>query len=104
MQSSHNERETKMRKYISVNSSTNDEGGLNINVDVIDDMTGGAPWGAAIGYIESSDLDDLFTPAQIMVYQLTGENDIELIDNVAAAFRKILTPRPTVSINGEHFA
>jgi hypothetical protein len=93
-----------MRKYISVNTSTNDEGGLNINVDVIDDMMGGVSRGSAVGYIESSDLDDLYTPASVMVQQLTGECDEDLVDNLAAAFRKILTPRPTVSINGEHFA
>lgn len=103
MQSSHNERETKMRKYISVNTSTNDEGGLNINVDVVDDPMDlmFVPCG---GYIESSDLDDLYTPASLMVQQLTGERDEGLIENLADAFAKILTPRPTVSINGEHFA
>lgn len=104
MQSSHNEREIQMRKYISVNTSTNDEGGLNINVDVIDDMTMVWSWGSAVGYIESSDLDDLYTPASVVVQQLTGECDEDLVDNLAGAFRKILTPRPTVSINGEHFA
>lgn len=93
-----------MRKYISVNTSTNDEGGLNINVDVIDDMMGGVSWGSAVGYIESSDLDDLDTPARLMIQQLTGEQDEELIENLADAFAKILTPRPTVSINGERFA
>lgn len=93
-----------MRKYISVNTSTNDEGGLNINVDVIDDMTMVWSWGSAVGYIESSDLDDLYTPASVVVQQLTGECDEDLVDNLAGAFRKILTPRPTVSINGEHFA
>ena len=103
MQSSHNEREIQMRKYISVNTSYNDEGGLNINVDVLDNPMGlmFVPCG---GYIESSDLDDLYTPASLMVRQLTGEQDEELIDNLAGAFAKILTPKPTVSINGEHFA
>lgn len=92
-----------MRKYISVNTSYNEEGGLNINVDVLDNPMElmFVPCG---GYIESSDMDDLYTPASLMVQQLTGECDEELVDNVAAAFRKILTPRPTVSINGEFFA
>lgn len=103
MQSSHNEREIQMRKYIAVNTSTNEEGGLNINVDVVDepmDML----FVRCGGYIESSDLDDLYTPASIMVQQLTGECDEVLVHTLAAAFAKILTPRPTVSINGVHFA
>lgn len=92
-----------MRKYISVNTSNNQEGGLNINVDVLDgpmDLMF-VPIG---GYIETSDLDDPYTPAALMVQKLTGACDEELVNNLAAAFRKILTPRPTVSINGEHFA
>ena len=92
-----------MRKYISVQTTTTEEGGLNINVNVLDN-----PMDLAFtrcgGYIESSDLDDLRTPAAIMVQQLTGELDEELVKNVEAAFRKILTPRPTVTINGEYFA
>lgn len=92
-----------MRKYISVNTSYNDEGGLNINVDELDDPSD-LMFVASGGYIESSDLDDLYTPASLMVQRLTGECDEELVDNLANAFRKILTPRPTVSINGEHFA
>lgn len=92
-----------MRKYISVNTSTNEDGGLNINVDVLDNPMElmFVPCG---GYIESSDMDDLYTPASLMVQKLTGDCDEELVDNLAAAFRKILTPRPTVSINGEFFA
>lgn len=92
-----------MRKYITLNTSYNDEGGLNINVDVLDNPMGLmlVPCG---GYLESSDLDDLYTPAALMVQQLTGEQDEELISNLADAFAKILTPKPTVSINGERFA
>lgn len=92
-----------MRKYISVNTSTNEDGGLNINVDVLDNPMElmFVPCG---GYIEPSDMDDLYTPASLMVQKLTGDCDEELVDNLAAAFRKILTPRPTVSINGEFFA
>lgn len=92
-----------MRKYISVNTSYNDQGGLNINVDVLDNPMDLA-FVSCGGYIESSDLNDLFTPASLMVQKLTGDCDEELVDNLAAAFRKILTPRPTVSINGEFFA
>ena len=92
-----------MRKYISVTTSTNNEGGLNINVDVVENPMDLA-FARCGGYIESSDLDDLRTPAAIMVQQLTGEFDEELVGNVEAAFRKILTPRPTVTINGEYFA
>lgn len=92
-----------MRKYISVNTSYNDQGGLNINVDVLDNPMDLA-FVSCGGYIESGDLDDLFTPASLMVQKLTGDCDEELVDNLAAAFRKILTPRPTVSINGEFFA
>ena len=103
MQSSHNEREIQMRQYISVNTSYNDEGALNINVDVLESPMDlmFVPCG---GYLESSDLDDLYTPAALMVQKLTGDCDEELVNNLAAAFRKILTPRPTVSINGEFFA
>lgn len=94
-----------MRKYISVNTSTNDEGGLNINVDVLDNPMElmFVPCG---GYIESSDMDDLYTPASLMVQKLTGDCDDELVEKLEDAFRQILTPppRPTVSINGEHFA
>lgn len=93
-----------MRKYISVTTTTTSEdGGLNINVDVIDNPED-LMFVRSGGYIETSDLDDLYTPASIMVHQLTGECDDELVDNVALAFRKILTPRPTVSINGDFFA
>ena len=103
MQSSHNERDIQMRKYISVNTSSTDEGGLNINVDVLDDPMD-LMFVRCGGYIETSDLDDLYTPASIMVQQMTGECDELLVHTLAAAFAKILTPRPTVSINGEHFA
>ena len=103
MQSSHNEREIEMRKYISVNTSTNDEGGLNINVDVLDGP-GDLMYAQCGGYVESSDLDDLYTPATLMVQKLTGMEDAELIEKLADAFATILTPRSTVSINGEHFA
>lgn len=103
MQSSHNEREIQMRKYISVNTSVTNEGGLNINVDVLDNPMD-LVFVQCGGYIESSDLDDLYTPASLMVQKLTGEQDEELIENLADAFAKILTPRPTVSINGELFA
>lgn len=95
-----------MRKYISVNTSTNPNGGLNINVNVLEDPIE-LMFVSCGGYIESSDLDDLYTPASLMVQKLTGEfnePDEELVENLAAAFRKILTPRPTVSINGEFFA
>lgn len=91
-----------MRKYISVDTSTNEEGGLNINVNVLenaDDLM----FVMCGGYIESSDLDDLRTPAAVMVQRLTGECDDELVDTLAGAFAKILTPRPTVTINGEYF-
>lgn len=102
MQSLHNEREIQMRKFISVNTSYNADGGLNINIDEVE--PGDLMVAACGGYIESSDLDDLYTPASLMVQKLTGECDIDLVDNVVAAFRKILTPRSTVSINGEFFA
>ena len=92
-----------MRKYISVNTSYNEEGGMNINVDVLENPMD-LMYARCGGYIESGDLDDLYTPASIMVQQLTGEQDEELIENVAEAFRKILTPRPTITINGEFFA
>lgn len=92
-----------MRKYISVNTSTNEEGGLNINVNVLenaDDLM----FAMCGGYIESSDLEDLHVPASVMVERLTGERNQGLVDALAEAFAKILTPRPTVSINGEFFA
>ena len=92
-----------MRKYISVTTSITEEGGLNINVDVVENPMDLA-FARCGGYIETSDLDDLRTPASIMVQQLTGELDEELVETVEAAFRKILTPRPTVTINGEFFA
>lgn len=92
-----------MRKYISVNTTANEEGGLNINVDVLEGPMD-LMFVSCGGYIESSDLDDLDTPASLMVQKLTGECDEDLIENLADAFAKILTPRPTVSINGEHFA
>lgn len=98
-----------MRKYISVGTSTNNEGGVNIDIQVLDtpmSMVGmmGMMGSRAVGYIEASDMDDLYTPASLMVQAVTGDCDEELVENVAAAFRKILTPRATVSINGEHFA
>lgn len=92
-----------MRKYISVNTSINQGGGLNINVDVIENPMD-LMFARCGGYIETSDLDDLRTPASIMVQQLTGELDEELVETVEEAFRKILTPRPTVTINGEYFS
>jgi hypothetical protein len=95
-----------MRKYISVQTTTTEEGGLNINVNVLDDPIE-LMFVSCGGYIETSDLDDLYTPASLMVQKLTGEYnepDEELIENLAEAFRKILTPRPTITINGEFFA
>lgn len=91
-----------MRKYISVNTSYNEEGGMNINVDVLENPMD-LMYARCGGYIESGDLDDLRTPASIMVQQLTGELDEELVETVEAAFLKILTPKPTVTINGEYF-
>lgn len=87
-----------MKKYVAFNTSYNDDGALNLNIDVIEDPRDLA-FAVCGGYIESSDLDDLYTPAEIMVAQLTGEADEELVETVVAAFRKILTPKPTVSIN-----
>lgn len=92
-----------MRKFVAFNTSYNDEGGLNLNIDVVEDPID-IVFASAGGYIESSDLDDLYTPAEILVRQVTGEVDEELVETVVEAFRKILTPRPTVSINGEFFA
>lgn len=92
----------KMRKYISVETSTNQDGGLNINVNVLENPED-LMFVSCGGYIESSDMDDLHTPAALMVQKLTGECDDELVDTLAGAFAKILTPRPTVTINGEYF-
>lgn len=95
-----------MRKYISVQTTMTEEGGLNINVNVLENPMDLLHVSCG-GYIETSDLNDLYTPASLMVQKLTGEYDEpdeELVENLAAAFRKILTPRPTVSINGEFFA
>lgn len=92
-----------MKKFVAFNTSYNAEGGLNINVDVLDGP-GELMFAACGGYIESSDLDDLYTPAELMVRQLTGEVDEETVEKVVDAFRKILTPKPTVSINGVAFA
>jgi hypothetical protein len=87
-----------MKKFVAFSTSYNDEDGLNINIDVIDNPQD-LKYARCGGYIESSDLDDLYTPAQIMVGQLTGDTDEELVETVVAAFRKILMPKPTVSIN-----
>jgi hypothetical protein len=94
-----------MRKYISVNASENETGGIDINVDVLDSMSE-LQYVMCGGYIESSDLEDLTTPATLMVMRLTGSDDELLIEQLADAFAVILTPEPvnTVSINGERFA
>lgn len=94
-----------MKKFISVNTSVNEDGGLNINVDVLESPLE-LMYAQCGGYLESSDLDDLYTPARLMVQRLTGGQDEELIDKLVDAFEHILniTPKATVSINGERFA
>lgn len=92
-----------MKKFVAFTTSYNTESALNINIEVLEDPADLA-FVQCGGYIESSDIADLYTPAALMVQKLTGSCDEELVDNVVAAFRKILTPRPTVSINGEYFA
>lgn len=105
MQSSHNERETEMKKFITFGITENETSGVDVNINVLEDPSE-LMYAAAGGYIESSDLDDLHTPATLMVTRLVGFPDEGLVEKVVSAFKTILTPEPVdrVLINGEVFA
>ena len=93
-----------MKKYIGVSVSINETGAPNINVEVLDGPLDLMNVSCG-GYIEDGDLDDLATPAEMMVLRLLGYYDDELTETLAAAFHDILTPKPvaSVSINGVPF-
>lgn len=88
-----------MRKFIRVSAQDR-----NINIDVLDDSDQLWDRYGACGWIESGDLEDLETPAQVMATMLGLGEEEEVVEKLISAFEEILTPPVTVSINGAHWA
>lgn len=87
-----------MRKFINVRVSYDEYYNQSINVDVLRGPEQLSQAVGACGWLDGEDLNDLDTPARLMVRNLLGCEDEVAIEKLTEAFEEILTKRD-VAVN-----